>query len=378
MASTVSVPDTGRETDRPPATDLVDSDIHHTLPSQAALNPYLSQRWQRHHERFGLRALLETQYWVTTTHVQAARVDAFPPSGLPPGADLDFLREQLLDHWSISLGVLNVTEVFQFSAQRGEYGAALTRAINEFTAAQWLEPEPRLRAAIAVTADNAPAAVAEIERYADDERFVQVLMTLRNEAPMGNRRYWPIYRAAADAGLPVAVHVGGIAGHPPSGAGWFSYYFEMHAGHLQAFQAHMISLVLSGVFDELPGLSIVFVEGGFSWAVPLSWRLDRMHEALGDEVPDLRRKPSEYMHHFWFTTQPIEEPERPEQFHAMVGALGLADRLLFATDYPHWDFDAPDQALPKGLSPIDKRNILAGNAHRLYRLPPPRSSRGAA
>jgi predicted TIM-barrel fold metal-dependent hydrolase len=132
----------------------------------------------------------------------------------------------------------------------------------------------------------------------------------------------------------------------------------------------MISLVLSGVFDEIPELSIVFVEGGFSWAVPLSWRLDRMHATLGEEVPDLRRKPSEYMRHFWFTTQPIEEPARPEQFHAMVEALGLGDRLLFATDYPHWDFDAPDQALPKGLSPSDRHNILAGNAHRLYRLPP--------
>jgi uncharacterized protein len=344
------------------------------LPSQAALGPYLSRRWQRYLERFGLRQALETQYWVTTTHVQAARVDAFPPSGLPPGSDLQFLREQLLDRWGIAFGVLNVTEVFQFSAQRGEYGAALTRAINDFTAAEWLEPEPRLRAAIAVTADNAPAAVAEIERHADDPRFVQVLMTLRNEAPMGNRRYWPIYAAAAQAGLPIAVHVGGIAGHPPSGAGWFSYYFEMHAGHLQAFQAHAISLVLSGVFDEIPALSIVFVEGGFSWAVPLSWRLDRMHAALGEEVPGLRRRPSAYMRHFWFTTQPIEEPERPQQFHAMVRALDLGDRLLFATDYPHWDFDAPDQALPAGLSATEKHDILSGNAHRLYRLPPPRSA----
>ena len=371
MSTPVVAPATDRDTDRTPTTELVDCDIHHTLPSQAALMRYLPARWQRYHERFGLRQVLETQYWVTTTHVQAARVDAFPPSGLPPGGDLDFMRAQLLDRWGISFGVLNVTEVFQFSAQRGGYGVALTRAINEFTAAEWLDPEPRLRAAIAVTADNASAAVEEIERHGRDERFVQVLMTLRNEAPMGNRRYWPIYRAAAEAGLPVAVHVGGIAGHPPSGAGWFSYYFEMHAGHLQAFQAHAISLVFSGVFDEIPNLSIVFVEGGFSWAVPLGWRLDRMQAAFGEEVADLRRRPSEYLRHFWFTTQPIEEPPAPEQFHAMVRALHLGDRLLFATDYPHWDFDAPDQALPKGLSPAERRDILSGNAHRLYRLPPP-------
>ena len=351
--------------------ELIDCDIHHMLPSQAALRPYLSHRWQRYHERFGLRQVLETQYWVTTTHVQAARGDAFPPSGLPPGSDLDFLRSQLLDHWGISYGVLNVTEVFQFSAQRGEYGTALTRAINDFTLAEWLIPEPRLRSSIAITADNAEAAITEIERLGADPRFVQVLMTLRNEAPMGNRRYWPIYRAAAKAGLPIAVHVGGIAGHAPSGAGWFSYYFEMHAGHIQAFQAHTASLVLSGVFDEIPELRIVFVEGGFSWAIPLAWRLDRLHGVLREEVPNLRFEPSQYLRrHFWFTTQPIEEPNTPNQFHSMVQALDLGDRLIFATDYPHWDFDAPDQALPRGLSVEAKRKIYSANARSLYGLPP--------
>jgi len=370
VASTTGTASARHTTGHPREQELIDCDIHHMLPSARAVLPYLSERWGRYHERFGLRQVLETQYWVTTTHVQAARVDAFPPSGLPPGSDLDFLRSQLLDHWGISYGVLNVTEVFLFSAQRGEYGAALTRAINDFTLAEWLEPEPRLRAAIAVTADNAQAAVAEIERLGDDPRFVQVLMTLRNEAPMGHRRYWPIYRAAAEAGLPVAVHVGGIAGHPPSGAGWFSYYFEMHAGHVQAFQAHTASLVLSGVFDEIPALSVVFVEGGFSWAVPLGWRLDRLQGVLGEEVPDLRLRPSDYLRHFWFTTQPIEEPDRPEQFHAMVDSLKLGDRLLFATDYPHWDFDAPDRALPRGLSAEAKRQIYSANARALYRLPP--------
>ena len=54
--------------------ELIDCDIHNMLPSPAALAPYLSQRWRRYHERFGLRQVLETQYWVTTTHVQAARV----------------------------------------------------------------------------------------------------------------------------------------------------------------------------------------------------------------------------------------------------------------------------------------------------------------
>jgi predicted TIM-barrel fold metal-dependent hydrolase len=349
---------------------LVDCDIHHMLPSQEALLRFLPPRWQQYHQRYGPRRLLETQYWVTGTHVLAARVDAFPPSGLPPGSDLDFLRLQLLDEWGIDYGILNVSEVFMFGTQPGDYGAALIRAVNEFTAADWLDAEPRLGAAIAVTADNPPAAVTEIEHWNDDRRFVQVLMTLRNEAPMGDRRYWPIYRAASEAGLPIAVHVGGINGHPPGGGGWHSYYFEMHAGHIQAYQAHTASLTFSGVFDEIPDLKIVFVEGGFSWMVPLAWRLDRLARTLGDETPNLQRLPSEYIReHFWFTTQPIEEPEKDSQFHAMVDALDLWDRLLFATDYPHWDFDAPDRALPRTLSDSAKRMIFNENAVALYRLP---------
>ena len=46
----------------------------------------------------------------------------------------------------------------------------------------------------------------------------------------------------------------------------------------------------------------------------------------------------------------------------------MPDRLLFATDYPHWDFDAPDQALPVKLPPDQERAIMADNARALYRL----------
>jgi uncharacterized protein len=149
-------------------------------------------------------------------------------------------------------------------------------------------------------------------------------------------------------------------------------YLEDHAGMSTAFQAQVISLVYEGVFERFPTLKIVLIEGGFAWAPPLAWRLDAAWRKLGEEVPHLRRAPSEYFaEHIWLTTQPMEEPQRPEQFlEILEHAPWLQDRLMFSTDYPHWDFDAPNEALPKVKMPDGfPAKLMAENARQLYKLP---------
>jgi predicted TIM-barrel fold metal-dependent hydrolase len=136
----------------------------------------------------------------------------------------------------------------------------------------------------------------------------------------------------------------------------------------QSFQAQLISLVCEGVFEHFPTLKIVLIEGGFAWLPALKWRLDRSWRRLRDEVPHVPGLPSDYIdRHVWLTTQPMEEPPQPEHFLQLIEELG-AERLLFATDYPHWDFDSPDQALPVRLAPAVERKIMAENARALYRL----------
>jgi len=99
----------------------------------------------------------------------------------------------------------------------------------------------------------------------------------------------------------------------------------------------------------------------------LAWRLDKIWHRLKVETPHLKRLPSEYIHdHVWLTTQPMEEPAKREQVLDAIDWIGW-DRLLFATDYPHWDYDDPTQVLPMPLPEQRRRDFFFNNAMTLYR-----------
>jgi uncharacterized protein len=344
---------------------LVDTDIHPMMLAPA-LEARLSEHWRRRYEDFGVRVAPPPAIYPRVRN-SGYRVDAWPEGGFP-GSDLELLRRQLLDEHDVQYGTLNPLQGQVWGADAAEPAAVLCRALNDWIAEEWLDPEPRLLGSICVPFEHPELAVREIERRAGDRRFVHVLLPASAEAPLGNRRYWRIYAAAAEAGLPVAIHTGGIEQH--RGAGWPSYYLEEHVWNGNVMAAGTISMVCEGVFEEFPDLRVVLQETGISWAAATMWALDSAWRMLREELPHLRRTPSEYFReHFWFTTQPIEEPEDPERLALAFEHMGMGDHIMFATDYPHWDFDSPKQALPPSLSGELRANILAGNACRLYGLP---------
>ncbi|MEJ1978349.1 MAG: amidohydrolase family protein [Acetobacteraceae bacterium] len=110
----------------------------------------------------------------------------------------------------------------------------------------------------------------------------------------------------------------------------------------------------------------MLIEAGFAWLPSLAWRMDRVWSKLKAENPALTRLPSEYIHdHIWLTTQPMEEPDPAEHLRDTLGWIGM-DRLLFATDYPHWDYDDPQQSLKLRLPPEEREAFFIGNARALY------------
>jgi len=349
---------------------LVDCDVHHALRSPADLYPYLSQRWRDHLKTYGSRK--PTPFTGASPFFKSApalsRKDTWPPAGGTPGSDLAFMQEQLLDRYGIEAGMLHLLSITGMDQRNQDFGAALCRAINEWQYAEWTQQDRRLKAAIVVPGEDAPAAIAEIEHWAGNRDFCQVSLVTHTIEPMGRRRYWPIFEAAAANGLPIGLHSSGSNGHAISPAGWSSFYTEEHHSIAISQQGLVSSLVCEGVFSRIPALKVVIVEAGLAWVPSLCWRLDRHWARMRDEVPHLTRPPSEYIREqMWFTTQPMDEPENPDDLRDILSWLGW-DRILFATDYPHWDFDDPDTAMKVSLTEQQRRMVFRDNARSVYGL----------
>jgi uncharacterized protein len=349
---------------------IVDCDIHPAFRTPKDLLPFLPERWRDHMATFGehLRHGLSGQLPYPRMTAAGMRGDAFPEEG-PPGSDLALMRSQHLDANGVEFGMLMPLSRSGMEERNLDYAAALSHAVNEWQLETWIKPEPRLRAGIVVPQEDAAFAVKEIERRADNPAFVQILISPRSSDPLGHRRYWPIYAAAERANRPIALHVQGYSGgHASTASGWPTYYLQEHYAMTGNLQGTVTSMVFEGVFERFPELRVVLVEGGFAWAPALCWRMDKHWERLRKETPRAKRRPSEYVReHFWFTTQPIEEPDDPQHLAHIIEWVGW-ERLMFSTDYPHWDFDDPQHVFKFKVADENKALVFRDNAKALYGL----------
>ncbi len=348
---------------------IIDVDIH---PKSAMedLRPYLAQRWWDHYTTYGARTRqgFLKGFPYPKSQPFASRRDSWPPGGGLPASDLNFMRQQYLDLYPIECAIMNPLSPTGQGDQNDEFSAAMAVAANEFQLDGWHARDGRLLASVVVPYEDGEVSRAEIRRRAGDKRFAHVLLKSRTNELLGKRRYWPIYEAAVEAGLPVGIHVFGTSGRPASNTGWPSFYIEDMTEHASCCQAQVVSLILEGVFERYPDLKIVMIEAGFAWMPPLGWRMDKHWKTLKAEVPHLKRAPSEYLReHFWVSTQPMEEAEEPDHLMEVMTWVGF-DHIMFASDYPHWDFDDPLLALPPALDHERRSKVLSENARALYRL----------
>jgi predicted TIM-barrel fold metal-dependent hydrolase len=339
----------------------------HILPREAAfIARHLPERYRRRY----LEGFFGDARFNFDQRGGNNRADTEVSDGGPPASNPEIIRRQILEPFNIEWAVVTGAFYMLNVMVDPDYSAAIASAQNEWCMGEFLEIDPAFLGSITISAQDPALAVREIRKWADHPRVVQVFMATASTLPMGHRHYDPIYSAAAECGLPLAVHTTiegrGVSG-PPTSTGYPSKYLEFHSGLAAAAMTQTASLVCGGAFARHPKLKVILLEGGISWALPLMWQLDADWKRLREEMPFLRELPSETLkRQMFYTTQPIEEPEKSADLLHVYEQIAAATQVMFSSDYLHWDFDNPFHILPGATAAELKRRILWENARSLY------------
>ena len=327
------------------------------------------------------------------------------PAGWNAKARLDDMDE---DH--IDLAVLYPTNLLGLqSATDVGFGIAQAQTYNNWCSDHVQEGSGRLFGAGALppmheSADVAQVA-AEIRRVATLPGMVSVFMRPNPAVewrPFNDPVYDPIWQAASDTGLPIALHPflaadlpgackGLRLGRPRRPDGSYvddfdpentgstrdqldhpenrpSVLFTQAIANPVDVMSCIAYLLAGGVCERYPNAKFIFLEANGGWLVPWLERLDHHCRKFQWEVTDLSLLPSQYMkRQCWISFDPDEAMLRSTAESPLVGA----DRIIWASDYPHPDAKFPGvteeltEAL-EGLSPEQKRQITSESAIALY------------
>ena len=346
-------------------TSLVDCDIHQRWKDEQEVIQYLPDRYKD-------RGIQSPEILYDNV-AEFSRRDAIPDDGNRPGSDLEKMKNHHLNEYGVDYAILTGDSYLNLTAlPNRDYAAELAVASNKWTINRWLsEGGPFVGSLIA--APQKPERMAEMIRdLGEHPRIVQIVMPYASQLPYGHEYYWPMYEAAEEMGLPIAMHPyteGHGVTQPPTGAGHPDTYFEWHTLLGTYGMGQLVSLTAEGVFAKFPNLKWVFLEGGLSWVPHFLWRMDKNWKALRAQIPYLKKPPSDYIREqVRFTTQPIEEPENPKDLVRILEMMHAEETVMFASDYPHWDTDSPLYALPPLPDEMEKR-VFGKNAQELYNLP---------
>ncbi len=320
----------------------------------------------------------------------AVRAGAFAPAPRLPDMDLEGIAQSVL-YPTMLLGLPGLADA--------EFAEAQANAYNEWLAEYCAHAPRRLFGVAIVPAQDIERAVRVIRR-AKELGHVGVFM--RPNPAIGERKfidpvYDPIWRTCEELELPIGLHPF-LAPDMP-GACRALGYGAMRAqgvdygrdqqnpanpinnlGNVFFSQAlsnpfdmmECVSLMCAGgILERFPRLTVLFLEANGGWIVSLLERLDHHFEIFRWDVPWLRMKPSEYFRRqCYISFDPDESTLAFTAKHPLVGA----ERIIWASDYPHPDAKFPGvvEELSEAtaeLSEAQRARIFGSNAGELYHLP---------
>lgn len=351
---------------------IIDCDVHPIIAHNDALAPYLSKARRERLAYLGIDGVPPQLNHFPPGRARhftnPIREDCRPPSGAPPGSDLEFMRERFLDPQGIAAAVLVPLQAGTVDSWTyADEAAWYVSAFNDLWCEEWLSRDERLNLDMVVSPHDIDLAVKEIERVGPRPGVCAVWLPTTDRM-LGHRSYHPIYEIAQDLGLPIMIHTmsaDDIVGTGTRSGGQPNHYAERYTTLGQFAMSHVTSLVFEGTFERFPRLRFVFVEYGWTWLPYLLWRMDAVWKAARRQHPWMTKSPTDYvLDHVRFTSEPMLEcpPTVLAEYLEMARA---ADVLLYASDYPHWDSEEPWVAF-KGVDAATRRRIFRDNALELF------------
>jgi uncharacterized protein len=248
-----------------------------------------------------------------------------------------------------------------------ELEVAVARAYAKWLVDHVLSADSRIKTMIYLPFNDPQASLRMVEEFTAVDGVVGFMITSVRHKPVHDNAYMKLYRAIEETGLPLGFHAG--FNWQERSMEQLNKFLSVHAlGFPWYNMIHLTNWVVNGLPERFPDLDVMWIEGGLAWIPFLMQRLDDEYMARSSEAPLLQRLPSEYMRDMYFTSQPMENVHM-RALELTFEMIDAPRRLLYSSDYPHWDFDLPSKIwdLPF-LEEQDKRNILGLNAARLFGL----------
>ncbi|MEL0106636.1 MAG: amidohydrolase family protein [Rhodospirillaceae bacterium] len=251
-----------------------------------------------------------------------------------------------------------------------ELEAAMYRAYHEWMNDYCGAYPDRLGGVILACARDVAGSVKEIKKWGTSRWAWGVMVYAPVGMPLDHPDLEPVWKAAADHDLCVALHTFTVM--PPYAPGgldnWENLFLQRSASHPWCGMRNMASLIGSGLMDRYPDIRIGTLEAGHSWLPFWMARTDEHYHTIRTALPeDLQHKPSDYVLSGRYF-QSIEIPEGDKLTNAIMDLIG-DDVLMYASDYPHgesWFPKSVETVLGWDMSEERKRKLFWDNAVKLY------------
>ncbi|TYB42443.1 amidohydrolase family protein [Actinomadura chibensis] len=278
------------------------------------------------------------------------------------------LSRRAMDSIGIDVQVIFPTSLLGLGMSplaEGEAQAAY--AYNRWMVEAFCAEEPRIKFMPYLPLRSPEMCLRIVREFAGRPGVVGFLVTSIRYSPVHDNAFMRLYAAIEETGLPIAFHAG-----PTWDDDWMKTMNRFISVHALSFvhcnMVHLTNWIINGLPERFPRLKVIWVESGLAWVPFMMQRLDHEYLKRTSEAPLLTRLPSEYMREMYYTSQPMECDDH-DLLEATMTAINAETQLLYASDWPHWDFDLPGSIL--GIRFLDakaKRNILGLNAARLFNL----------